>query len=500
MKKYLLTLVLGCSVTPVWAADLMDVYQQAAQSDPVYQAAVSTRLSNREALPQSIAVLLPNISGTANTTGNRTAAAGSVNPNKPDGTYHYNSKGYTLTLNQPLINFSDWMQVSQAHYTAKEADATLAAAAQDLIMRVAQAYFNVLYAQDNLRYVQAEKAAYARQLDQEKARYSVGLDAITSVYNAQASYDAAVASEITAQNTLHDNQEALRQLTGQIYPSLDVLKIELPLLTPQPNNVEQWVDTATQHNAQLIASTYTMEAARQNIKINFGDHLPTLSAVGAYGRTSSNGPSSTGAGNEDGRTIGLQLSVPIFSGGATSSQVRKAQDDFQTASANRENQYRQTMVTTRQKFNDVLAGISKVDADRQAILSAQSSLDSTEESFKVGTRTIVDVLNAEQALYQAKSNYSQDEYSYLVNTLLLKQAAGTLGPNDLVAINHWLHGANQRDEKLVGTQINTPTIIEHTTHTTKPMKKHASKTTKHHKTIKKSLKKKIESTQQTDAA
>ena len=475
MKKYVISLMLTCSATPVWAADLIDVYQQAAQSDPVYQAAVSTRLSHREALPQSIAGLLPNLSGTANTTGNRVGTSNAKTLRSLEGTSNYNSKGYTLTLTQPLLNFANWAQVSQANYTAKQADASLAAAAQDLIIRVAQAYFNVLYAQDNLQYVQAEKTAYAKQLDQIKARYSVGLDAITSVYNAQASYDSTVAQEIAAQNTLHDNQETLRQLTGQTYPSLANLKIELPLLTPQPNDVEQWVNTATQHNSQLIASTYSMEAARQNIKANFGNHLPTLNAVSSYGRTSNNGLQSI---NQDTRTIGLQLSVPIFSGGLTSSRVRQAQDDFQTASANRENQYRQTMVTTRQKFNDVLAGISKIEADRQATLSAQSSLDSTQESFKVGTRTIVDVLNAEQALYQTKSNYSQDEYTYLLNTLLLKQASGTLRPSDLAEINNWLHGVDKRNQTLVSTQLATPDLTSE-----KPAKKST-----HHKTVKKSPK------------
>jgi outer membrane protein len=453
MKKmaanFLIALATSSVISSAHATDLMDIYNQALQSDQVYQAAKFTRLSNREALPQSVAALLPQFIGNANTTGNKStvlSATPSAAPTAIFNTQRYNSNGYTLTLTQPLFNFANWMTVSQANATAKQADATFAAAGQDLIVRVAQAYFNVLQAEDQLSYTQAQKAASAKQLDQVQERFKVGLDAITSVYDAQAQYDSAVAQEIGDQNTLQDNKEALRQLTGEYYNDVDGLKIELPLITPQPENVEQWVSTAEKHNLNYMASRYATQAARANVKINAAGHLPTVSAVGTYAKA--NG-ANTGTTDTVSSSAGLQVTVPIFSGGLVLSQTRQAEDDYATASANMENTYRQTIVATRQKYNDVLTGISKIKADRQAIVSAQSSLDSTQESFKVGTRTIVDVLISLQNLYKVKRIYAQDEYQYINDTLALKEAAGALTANDLQAINTWLHAATKKTESKI---------------------------------------------------
>lgn len=439
MKK-LVNILLGLTLSgfaiPALAVDLMDIYAQAEQNDPTYQAAKSTRLSNREALPQSIANLLPNISATANTTRNSVDVLSSSESGMPTGNSTFNSNGYTVNLTQPLFNFGNWMQVSAANATAKQADATLVAAWQDLITRVAKAYFDVLYAQDNLHFVHAEKLANARQLEQIKERFKVGLETITSVYDAQASYDAVVASEIAAESTLHNDQEALRQLTGQPYFPIDSFKHELPLITPAPADVDQWVVAAEQHNMNLQAASFAAQAARQKIKINYAGHFPTLNAVGNYTR---NNTQQSDSANTNSKAIGLQLNVPLFQGGLVLSQTRQAQDDYATASAKREDAYRQAVITTRQKYNDVLADISKIKADRQAIISAQSSFDSTQEAYKVGTRTIVDVLTAQQNLYQAQSMAAQDSYTYLNDTLLLKQAAGNLEAADLKNINDWLH-------------------------------------------------------------
>jgi outer membrane protein len=443
--KFLLNLSLCMLFTPeALAADLIDIYNQALQSDPTYQAATSTRLSQRETLPQNVANLLPNLSATANTTLNiinTSATSGSSTaPPTPAGTQKYNSNGYLVTLTQPLLNFTSWMQVSQANATAKQADATFYAAGQQLIIDVAQAYFDVLQAQDTLRVTEAQKAAHARQLDQVQQRFKVGLDAVTSVYNAQAAYDSDIAQEIADQNALRNKQEALRVLTGQYYSSIEGLKIELPLVSPQPSAIDQWVATAEKQNFTYLAQRFATQAAREFIKVRFGGHLPSLNAVGTYQRTNSN---SSGTASETAKAASLQLNVPIYSGGLVASQVRQAQDDYATQSANMEKTYRQTITNTRQFYNDVLAGISKIKADRQAIVSAQSSLDSTEESFKVGTRTIVDVLLAQQKLYEQKRIYAKDEYTYLLSTLQLKQAAGSLSALDLQAINAWLHARTE---------------------------------------------------------
>lgn len=427
--------VIPCTST--FAADLIDIYKAALISDPTYQAAVSTRLSQREAIPQSVAALLPNISAQANVSNNYQNITQPPAPGQPNGISNFQSQGYNISIRQPLININAWLGVKQANNTGKQADLTLAAAAQDLIFRVATAYFNVLSAQDTLRLTQAEKAADSKQLNQAQKRVQVGLDALTSVYEAKAAYDKSVASEISAENTLRNNQEALRQLTGQTYSSIKTFKKNMPLQNPQPDNIERWINAATQNNLKLMAARYGVEVSREKIKMQASGHLPSLSLMGNYGKTATfnNVPSSL---NKNGGTVGLELDVPLFAGGAVSSKTRQAQYDFQTASANLDNTYRLLIINTRQKYNDVLADISKIKAEQQAIKSAQLSLDSTEESYKAGTRTVVDVLIAQQNLYDAKRTSASDQYNYLLDTLLLKQAAGSLKPADLVQISQWL--------------------------------------------------------------
>lgn len=449
IKKFFLILALVAFSSRAFATDLIEVYEQAITCDPTYQQAWSTMLANTELLPQSFATLLPQISGTANSTWNYIHVFSESGFNNtatllpgefsPLGTFKFNTNNYTLTLNQTIINFTNWMQVKQNSYVSKQAVATFRAASQDLMVRVATAYLNVLQAQDTLTATEAQKLANAMELDQTKQRYNVGLDAITSVYNAQAAYDAIVASEIAAKNTLRNNLEALRQLTGRYYPCIEGLKIPLPLIKPNPLNVDLWVCTGENYNQTLLATRYAAEAARAAIKAFFGGHLPTLNAVATWGRTRDE----FSIFNQG--TIGVQLNMPIYQGGFVNSQVRQAKDQYATAVALMVNSHRQTIVNVRQNFNNVFSGISKVEADRAAILSSQSSLDSTLESFKVGTRTIVDVLIAQQQLYQQRLILAQDAYAYLTSTLLLKQAAGTLCPKDLAQIDSWLHGPDRRN-------------------------------------------------------
>lgn len=423
--------------TAIFAADLIDIYKAALISDPIYQAAVSTRLAQREAIPQSVAALLPNISAQANISNNYQNITQPPSSGQPNGISNFQSQGYNITIRQPLINVNDWIALKQARNIGKQADLTLAAAAQNLIFRVASAYFNVLSAQDTLKLTRAEKAAVSKQLNQAQKRVQVGLDALTSVYEAKAAYDKSLAKEISAENTLRNNQEALRQLTGQNYSSIKSFAKDIPLQTPHPNDIEAWINAATQNNLKLMAARYGVEVSREKIKMQASGHLPSLSLIGSYGKTDAfnNAPSTF---NKNGGTLGLELDVPLFSGGAVSSKTRQAQYNFQTAAANLDNTYRMLIINTRQKYNDVLADISKIKAEQQAIKSAQLSLNSTEESYKAGTRTIVDILIAQQNLYDAKRAAASDQYNYLLDTLLLKQAAGSLKPNDLTQINHLL--------------------------------------------------------------
>jgi outer membrane protein len=415
--------------TPCYATDLMDVYHAALTHDAVYQAAVSTRLAMHEALPLSIAALLPSITAQANVSSKNQPINTIFNP-------PIMNQGYGVSLSQPLLNVGSWIQVQQATYVSKKADAVLGAAAQSLIYRVANAYFQVLLAQDTLRFAQAEKAANAQKLDQAQKRVRVGLDAITAVYEAKAAYDSAVAAEITAQNMLRNNQEAIRQLTGQTYSDLQGFPKNLPLFGPQPQNVGQWIQNATQYNLDLMASRYAVQIARKEIQVKESDHLPTITLKGSYGH---NNDLNAGIFDKNNATtVGIQLALPLFSGGAVLSNTRKAEYDYQTAVAQLEDIYRKTIVTTRQKYNDVLADISTIQAERQAIQSAQKSLQSTEESVKAGTRTMVDVLLAQKNLYDAKRNAAKDQTQYLLDSLLLKQTTGLLQPADLQHINQWL--------------------------------------------------------------
>ncbi len=423
--------------TATSATDLIDIYKAALNSDPIYQAVVSTRLAQREAIPHSVAALLPNISAQANISNNYQNITQPPSTGQPNGISNFQSQGYNISIRQPLINVNDWIAIKQAQNTGKQADLTLAAAAQDLIFRVASAYFNVLSAQDTLKLTRSEKVADSKQLNQAQKHVQVGLDALTSVYEAKAAYDKSFAKEISAENTLLNNQEALRQLTGQNYSSIKSFAKNIPLQTPQPKNIEAWINAAIQNNLKLMAARYGVEISREKIKMQASGHLPSLSLIGNYVKTDAfnNAPSTF---NKNGGTLGLELDVPLFSGGAVSSKTRQAQYDFQTAAANLDNTYRILIIKTRQKYNDVLADISKIKAEQQAIKSAQLSLDSTEESYKAGTRTIVDILIAQQNLYDAKRTAASDQYNYLLDTLLLKQAAGSLKPDDLVQINHLL--------------------------------------------------------------
>lgn len=438
MKKlaYCLLGLLGIS-TLASAADLMEVYNQALQSDPKFQSAYANYLAIKENVAISRAGLLPTIGGQATLKGirNSTIIEGSSSL-----TNSYQYQDYSISLTQPVFNFANWAKLKGASATAKQAQASYDAYAQDLMVRVSQAYFKVLEAADNLRFTQAEKLATAKQLDQAKQRYKVGLDAITSVYDAQASYDVIVAQEIAAQNDLVNRREELREITGVFHEDLAGLKTQLPLVTPQPANAEAWADTAKKQNFTLSAARFAVDAAKLNTKANFAGHLPTLNATASY---SENSQSKNDAINglrvdNSGSSVGLQLNVPLFTGGAVAAQTRQAQYGYQKSLADLENTYRNTLDLTRQAYNSINAYISKIKADKQAIISNESSLRSTEAAFKVGTRTIVDVLLAQKNLFYAQRSYASDQYQYINSILALKQAAGTLSPGDLQEINGWL--------------------------------------------------------------
>ncbi|WP_126456882.1 TolC family outer membrane protein [Sulfuriflexus mobilis] len=430
----LLTLTLSlCAPAAVLAGGLTDAYRQALESDPQLRAAEAARGALGEAGPQSLALLLPSLNLSANTTANDVETTqSSFFPNNSE---EYNSNGYNLTLTQPIYHHDYWVGLRQADATVAQAEADYAAARQELIVRVATAYFDVLAAQDTLEFARAEKEATARQLEQAKQRFEVGLIAITDVHEAQAQYDLTVAQEIVAENTLANTREALQEITGQYDEALQVLREEIPLLNPEPYNIDAWVTQARDQNLSLRAAEFSATAAREEINRQRAGHYPTLDLVA----TQSNSLSHSITGREvDSETLALQLNVPLFAGGAVNSRTREAHYRSEEARHRLEQTRRSVKRQTRDAYLGVLAGISRVKALKQAVLSNEKALEATQTGFEVGTRTIVDVLLSQRELFRAQRDYSRSRYDYLLNTFRLKQAAGSLAQTDVEAINGWL--------------------------------------------------------------
>jgi outer membrane protein len=426
------------------AADLLQVYRNALQYDSKFKQALANRQVSYEQVPQSLSQLLPQISlqGTASYQkslihGNNVAVGGASLNGRLDQNNRQKGLGFTLNVTQNIFNFTDFMNVSSSKYTVKAAYATYTAAIQDLIQRTSQAYFDVLEARDTLRYTGAEKRAFYRQYVQAEESYKVGVKTLTDVYNAKAAYDSAIAAYVGAENNLQDQRENLMAITGHYYNSLATLDI-LPLVKPVPANINAWGYKAQRFNWELQAAHFTSLAAHDAILSAEGGHIPTVGFTGSYANNFSDNvgrPGNTRTKNLSGE---LELDVPVYSGGEVSSQVREAIAKYSLASAQMEQTYRDVENQTRQAYLGAISGISKVQADRQAVISQRSSLEGTEEGYKVGTNTMIDVLNVEKQLYNAEREHAKDRYAFVMSLITLKQQAGTLTVNDIARINSWL--------------------------------------------------------------
>lgn len=445
MRLKLLTFALAMAVMslPSHGEDLLDAYRQARANDPVLSQADATRLSTGEGVAQARALLLPQIS--AGLTLSQTSGGGGStfqNPNNP-GTFistsqfgHTRTRSINGTISQSIFDFSKYANLKAAHSAASAQDEAYEAAQQNLFVRVATAYFGVLTSEDRLVYAKANQDAFKQQYEQSDQRYKVGLSAITDVYQAKAYYEAAKAQTVTAQNTLNDAREALTQITGKPTGHLKKLRDDLPLQPPVPDDQDIWVKQALQTNPNLLAQRDNVETAEHNITAARAGHLPTISANLSYGKSASwyqnanihyDRPSST--------TIGVTLSVPIFSGGATQSRVRQSIYQRDAAADGMEAQRRQVIRDTLNYFRSVNAGISQVESGKSSVEAGQKALDATRAGFSVGTKTITDVLLSIQTLTSSESSYSQARHQFILNKLLLEQAAGTAGLKDLQAIN-----------------------------------------------------------------
>jgi outer membrane protein len=355
------------------------------------------------------------------------------------GAHQFNTNGITVSLTQPLFRKQNIDQYLQSKSQLAQSDAQLNVAAQDLTVRVSQAYFDVLAAQDNVAFAAAQKAAIAEQLASAKRNFEVGTATITDTNDAQARFDLVTSQEIAAQNDLEVKKQTLQQIIGTAPASLNTLATDLPLGLPEPNDMERWVEAAQANSPLIKGQEAVLEFANREVERNRGGHYPTIDLVGSYSQTAASGSTSFGSGNDTTtKLIGVQLNVPLYQGGGQQSRVREAIANKEKARQDLENARRTVIYSTRQAFLGVTSGVAQVKALEQALVSSQSSLDSTKLGQEVGVRTGVDVLNAQQQLFSAKRDLAQARYNYILSQLRLKAAAGQLAEDDLIQVNQWL--------------------------------------------------------------
>ncbi|MGC4028768.1 MAG: TolC family outer membrane protein [Steroidobacteraceae bacterium] len=437
-----------------WADDLLQVYDQALVNDPQIREADATRLATREARPQAIAALLPQASGTASRTrdwssgtGFSQLVIGNTPQNSPTGGNSVNNTDtWRLQIRQNVFSFANWTTLRAANHIVAQSEADYLAAQQNLAQRVSQQYFAVLSAQDVVEATEAARDAITRQLDQAERRFDVGLIAITDVQEARAARDLAAADAIAAKRALASAQEQLRATIGVKPELLNKPAETMPLLTPEPATPEDWVRVSMDQNAALISSRLAADIARDAVRTAFGGHLPTVDLVAGRSYTDADGyrllpdgvTQTNSASQGYGKSVSLQFTVPLFSGGATQSRVRQTQYQWIAAKERLERTSRSTEQQARDAFLGVVSEISRVQALRQALESSQTALRATEAGYEVGTRTAVDVLQAQRNLVQARTSYSQSRYAYINNLIQLRLAAGDLDRGVLEEVNRWL--------------------------------------------------------------
>ena len=431
------------------AADLAEVYQRAVRNDPQLREAEANRLAALEARPQALASLLPQLNATAGYTNDDTSGTSLAFAN--NGVLAPYQSGartettqWSLQLRQTLFRWDQIAIMRRAGVQVAQAEVDFRAAQQDVILRTATAYFNVLAARDTLDAAEAARDAIGHQLEQTDKRYEVGLIAVTDVEESRAANDQAVATVIAAKRTLATTREQLRELTGEAFDELKRPSDDMPLVEPDPATAEQWVRAALDQNLQLASARLGADIARENISVARSGHLPALDIVASKSATSTNGTYSTAGlalpadtSNND-RQIGVQLTFPIYAGGGTSSRVRQAVYLQRAARERLERTARATERLTRDSYLGVISEISRVRALKQAVASSTTALKATEAGYEVGTRTTVDVLLARQRLFDAQTTYARSRYDYVINVLTLEQAGGTLDEARLARVNGWL--------------------------------------------------------------
>lgn len=414
------------------AADLIQTYRDAASNDAQFASARNALLAGRERMPQGLSLLLPQISAG----GSWSRANTEINQPQPFGGFSatYNQRAYSVSLTQPLFRWSNYQQYQQSKLSVLLSEAQFAQAQQDLIVRVVQAYTDVLYAQDSIAYIVAQKAAVTEQLAAAKRNFDVGTSTITDTNEAQAKFDLAVAQEILSRSNLDIALAALQQIIGRTPANLAPLMPDLDLFQPEPSTMDPWVSSAEQQNYVVAQNQANLEIARRQIEVNRSGHYPTVDLVASrtYNYTP---PIVSSVSSQTNNAIGVQLSVPIFSGGYTSSKVREGIALKDKAENDLDFSRRSAAQSARTAYFGVTSGLAQIKALRAAEFSSKSALDSNRLGYQVGVRTNIDVLNAQQQLYSTQRDLARARYDTILNGLRLKSAAGTLTEADLVRIN-----------------------------------------------------------------
>ncbi|MDX1736120.1 MAG: TolC family outer membrane protein [Halioglobus sp.] len=453
----LTTLALSLTSYALQADSLRDIYELALENDAQLKAEEATYLAQRESEVLSRSQLLPQVSASYSFQNSdsesealspifdRTGGGIVIGDTSEDR--DIDTEGYRISLSQAIFDLPAWFGFQSGREVTKEAESTFAANQQNLIVRVVESYLAVLRAQDNLAASKAQERAFERQLEQTQQRFEVGLIAITDVYEAQAARDLATVERIVNENNVSVALENLSVLTGRSHSNLNVLKEDFGIKPPDPMDRAEWVDFALANNFQLAAARHREEAARQNARANMLEHAPKLAGTFEYSDFDTDGSRSvvpdTGTvaqpdSNTEDQTWGLVLSMPLYSGGAVSSNRRRAAQEFNAARENRINLTRNTVTNTRSLHMTVVSDVSRVAARKQSIVSTRSALDATTAGYEVGTRNVVDVLNAQNAVYSAQRDYANSRYDYVVDMLRLKEQAGLLSPEDVIMLDSFM--------------------------------------------------------------
>lgn len=444
MNKLVICLSMLLALTGVaHAANLMDVYHMALQQDPKLQEAEHQLQAQKTQIGQAKGLLLPSIDVSGNVQYNNENLSSS-NP-LYGGSHSYNSNGYTLQLTQPVFNMQAFRAYGQAKDVVKQAEIQYHVAQQSLILRVANAYFNVLLSQDELQTAEAQRQALLKQLEQAKREFQVGTASKVDVDEAQARYDQSESGVISARNQVQVARRQLTEIVGQPVPSIARLTGKLPLQSPKPATMHAWTERASQDNLSVIAQREGVKIARSSLAVQKASWYPTVSAFASRSRSDTNVFGSTRL-TTTANAVGLQMKWNLFSGGTRHYKIKQAAAELSKSQSTLLDAMRQAEFSASQAYLNVENSISEIKADRQSLKSSQTSLASTKIGRRVGTRTIVDVLNALQQVYTAQSKLYQARYKYLINRLELKQAVGQLSARDLQGVNSLLGAAGAQQQ------------------------------------------------------